>query len=119
MLETYPHLFNKSSEVVGRLVCVFHGLKIIYISSSMVPVHYYEIHVLPCQQQIFDAMHPHWWRSCGPVPMNYEGGWSGELKLGVGGQVGVGHECTTGDIVPGVQQQPNFDARSNDCVTKI
>lgn len=51
--------------------------------------------------------------------MNDKGGWSGEVKLRVGRQVGVGHESTTGAIFPGVQQQPDFDAGSNDCVTKI
>lgn len=50
--------------------------------------------------------------------MNNECGWSGQVKLGVGVQVGVGHQGATGDIIPGVQQQPNFEAGSNDCMTE-
>lgn len=116
---SYLHLFNESSEVVGRLVRVFHCLEIIHISSSVVPVHYYEVNVFPGQQQLRDAVQPHRWRSRGPIPVNDEGGWSGQVKLGMGRQVGVGHECTAGAIVPGVQQQPSPDVGSNDCVTDI
>lgn len=39
--------------------------------------------------------------------------------MGVGGQVGVGHECTTFGIIPGVQQQPNLESGSNDCMADI
>lgn len=85
----------------------------------MVPVHYYDINVCPGQQQLREVFNPHRWRSRGPVTMNDEGDRFGQVKLGVRGQVGVGHECTTGAILPGVQQQPDFDAGSNDGVTEI
>lgn len=45
--------------------------------------------------------------------MNYKGGYSGRAELGVGGQVGVGQESTTGVIFPGVEQQPDLEAGSN------
>lgn len=116
---SYLHHFNESSEVVGCLVCVLHCLEIIHISSSAVPVHYYEINIFPGQQLLRDVIHPRWWRSCGPISMNDEGCRSGQVKLGIGRQVGVGHKCTTGGIIPGVQQQPNSEAGSNDCMTDI
>lgn len=72
--DTNLHLSDESSEVVGCLVCVFHCLKIIHIRSSVVPVHYYEIHVVTVQQELYDLRHPGGWRSRGPVPMNDEGG---------------------------------------------
>ncbi len=116
---SYLHLLNESSEVVGRLVCVLHNFKIIHICSSAVPVYYYDIHVFPGQQHLYDVMQPHWRRSRWPIPMNDEGGWYEEVKLGAGGQVGVGYECTTGAISPGVQQQPYFEVGANDCVIEI
>lgn len=111
--DTNLHLFDETSEVVCRLMCVFHRLKIVHIRSSVVPVHDYEIHVFAGQQELYDIRHPFGWRSCGPVPMNDEGGYSGRVELGVGGQVGVGQESTTSAIFPGVEQQPDLDAGSN------
>lgn len=111
--DTNLHLFDESSEVVGCLVCVFHCLKIIHIRSSVVPVHYYEIHGFALQQELYDIRHPFGWRSRGPVPMNDEGGYSGRVELRVGGQVGVGQESTTGGIFLGVEQQPDLEAGSN------
>lgn len=116
---SYLHFFNKSCEVVGCLVCVIHRLKVIHIGGSVVPVHYDDVHVFPDQQHLHDVVQPYRWRSRGPVPVNNEGCWSGGVKLGVGGQVCVGHECTTGDIIPGVQQQPNLEAGSNDRMAEI
>lgn len=85
----------------------------------MVPVHYYDINVCPGQQQLCEVIHPRWWRSRGPITMNDECCRFGQVKMGVGGQVGVGHERATGAILPGVQQQPDSDAGSNDGVTEI
>lgn len=51
--------------------------------------------------------------------MNDEGGRSGQVELGMGRQVAVGQECTTGAIFPGVEQQSNSDAGANECVTEI
>lgn len=116
---SYLHLFNESSEVVSCLACVLHCREIIHISSSAVPVDYYDVNIIPGQQQLCCVMYPNWRRSRGPIPMNDEGGGSGQVKLRMGRQVGVGHQCTTGGIIPGVQQQPDCEAGSNKCVTKI
>lgn len=51
--------------------------------------------------------------------MNDEGGRSGWVELGKGGQVGVGHKRAAGDIIPSVQEQPNSEAGSNDGVSEI
>ena len=115
----YLHLFNEGSEVVGCFMRILHHLEIIHISSSIVPVHHDEINVFPDQQQLCDEVQPIWGRSSGPVPMDDKGGGSGQVELGVGGQVGVGNERATGGILPGVQQQPNFEVGSNDGVTEI
>ena len=85
----------------------------------MVPVHYYDVDVFPFQQQRCDVVQPHGWRSRGPITMNDEGGRSGQIELGMARQVGVGQECTTGALFPGVQQQPNFDAGAKECMTNI
>lgn len=51
--------------------------------------------------------------------MDEEGGQPGDVKLGVGGRVGVRHEHATADIIPGVQQIPNVGAGSDEGVAKI
>lgn len=116
--------FNKCSEVFSHHLCVFCCFQIIHIGSSVVPVHYYEIHVCPGQQQLCNAWQPRGWRSRGPVAVNEEGSRSGDVKLGVRSWVGVGHECPTDAlwdyaIFSGVQQQPHSDAGSDEGVTEI
>lgn len=98
---------------------VFHHFEVIDIGSSTVPVHYDEIHVLPSQKLLDDALQPSRGRAGGPVPVDDEGGRLGGVELGVGQQVCVGHESTAGHILPGVEQQPDFDAGSNDRMTEI
>lgn len=118
-LHTHLQPFNKHRDVFGHRVCVFRCCKIIQIGSSVVPVHYNEIHVCPGQQQLCNVRQPLWWRPRGPVPVNEEGSRSGEVKLRVHGWVGVRHERPTGAIFTGVQQQPHSDAGSEEGVTEI
>lgn len=116
---SYLHLFNESSDIVRCFACVLYCLKIINISSSVVPVHYDDINIIPGQQQLSGIWHPYWWRSIGPIPMNDEGSWSGQVKTGMVGQVWLGNQCTTGAIKSSVHQEPDFESGSNDCLTKI
>lgn len=46
--------------------------------------------------------------------MNDERSRSGQVEVGIGRQVCVGHECTTGDIFSGVQHQSNSEAGANE-----
>lgn len=118
-LHTHLQPFNKRSDVFSHRVCVFRCCNIIHVGSSVVPVHYNEIHVCPGQQQLCNVRQPLWWRPRGPVPVNEEGSRSGEVKLGVHGWVGMRHERPTGAIFTGVQQQPHADAGSEEGVTDI
>lgn len=98
---------------------VLHRFQIVDIGSSVVPVHDDEIHVLASQQLLDDVLQPARRRPGGPVPVDEEGGGPGGVELGLGRQVGVGHEVAAGDILPGVEQQPHIDVGSNECVAEI
>lgn len=110
---------NKSREVVGRLVRVLHRFEVIDVGSSVVPVHDDQIHVLASQQLLDDVLQPGRWRPGGPVPVDEEGGGPGGVEVGLGRQVGVGHEVAAGGIFPGVEQQPHVHVGSDDCVAQV
>lgn len=115
----YLHHFHETREVFGRLPRVLHGLEVIDIGGSVVPVHHDDVVVCPGQQQLREILDPRRWRSSRPEPMNDKSCRSGHVKLGMFGQVGVGHQCATGGVVPGVQQQSELQAGSDDGVTEI
>lgn len=110
---------NKSRKVVGRLVRVLHRFQVVDIGSTIVPVHNDQIHVLASQQLLDDILQPGRRRPGGPVPMDEESGGPGGVELGLGRQVGVGHEVAAGDVLPGVEQQSHFDVGSDECVAEI
>ena len=99
-------------------MCVIRHLEIVQVGSSVVPVHHYDVGVCPGQQQLHSLIQPPRDGPCGPVPVNDEGGGSGQVELGVE-QVGVGQERAAGCILPGEQPELHLHAGANERVADI
>lgn len=85
----------------------------------MVPVHHYHVDIGSEQQQSHELVNPHRRRARGSIPVDDEGGGSGQIKAGVRREVGVGQEGSTAAVLSGVQQESDPEARAQERMTDV